>query len=150
MYFAYTIAQYHVQKKMHEALKNDATKFQTITLSLADYKKSKINSHEISIDGKMYDVKSVTFRGNKVDLACINDREEENILKDLKDFASRSSKSNSNLPNQIQQLLTLNYITPEAKEFYFIPIVAAHIFLSSNPGIVSNDTDITTPPPKLG
>jgi hypothetical protein len=149
MLLIYKMQQCYVKQEMQQTLNNSKTKFQKITLSLSEYQKSKINSHEISINGKMYDVKSVNILENNVKLLVINDSKEENILQKIKDFTNRTNQPNSDLPNQLQQLLSLNYLSPEIKHFFFIPVFSINLFRQPNLNLVSNDSDIPSPPPKL-
>jgi hypothetical protein len=147
--FIYTVRQYSVQKEMEEVLNSAETQFETITLSISEYQKSRVNAHEISLDGEMYDIKSLTVKGNVVELRAVHDSKERNILKGIKDYSNQTNHPDKNLPNQLQQLLSLNYIANAGGKLCIIPSSSINIFAFSDPAIVSNNADISTPPPKL-
>lgn len=149
MLLVYKTQQFYVQEEMQQTLNSDKTQFQKIILSLRDYQKSQINAHEISVKGKMYDVKSVNISGDSGALLVLNDSKEENILEKIKDFTEGTNRPNNDLPNQLQQLFSLNYLSPETDRIFFIPSLSIHVFRSLNLNIVSSDLDISTPPPKF-
>ena len=73
-----------VKIEMKERMNLDETKFETMLLSVADYHRSIVNSHEITIGGEMYDVKTVKYVQGKVELKLIHDKHEGNIIKKIK------------------------------------------------------------------
>ena len=135
--------------KIQEALNDTETHFQKITLTYPAYLQSKIKSDEICVDGKMYDVKSMIIKDNKVELLVIHDSDEEKILKKIKAFFNNSTPENSKLPVQLQQLLTLNYLCQGPIKLFFIPLVVFRAFHFINRNLSMNDSDIPYPPPKF-
>jgi hypothetical protein len=149
MLFIYTVRQSHVRRGMQEVLNRRSTQFERMTLSVSEYQKSKINAKEIFVEGKMYDVKSMTVKGDAVELLVVHDIKEENVLKRIKDFSKRTEQPNNDLPNQLQHLLTLNYLSPCVEGLFFVPYLLIHVFPFSSLNIVSNNSDILTPPPEV-
>ncbi len=113
MLFVYKMQQSFVRYEMQQVLNNTETRFQKMRISLSDYKKNKINEAEIRINQKLYDVKSVNMLVDDVELLLINDKEEENILEEIKNFFGQHNQSSSRIPDQLQELLSLDYLSPE-------------------------------------
>ena len=134
---------------MQQLLKDNSSQFQNITLSLSDYQKSKVNAHEISIDQKMYDVKSAKFIGCKVELVIIHDKKEETILKNITKYANSRGLPGSQIPVYLQRLLSLNYLSPNIDRTFFIPSLLIQVFRSAQLILLSSISDIPSPPPKL-
>lgn len=141
--------QSHVQHKMQQSIRRGETGFQKITLSLKEYENSKVNAFEISLNGKMYDVKSVTISGDIAELLVINDREEENILKEIKAFLTMNDHKANTIPPQLKVILSLNYLLPEVKQLFFIPSLSAYSFYFSGLHFSSVTAEVSVPPPEL-
>ena len=149
MLLIYKVQQYSVQEEMQQTLGDDHAQFQKITLSLPDYEKGKINSHEISLSGKMYDIKNIRINGDSVELLAINDTDEENILGKIKEFITGKNHPNKELPVQLRQFLSLKFLPPQNNHTFLVPVVALHVFLPLNTFIISVDSEIHTPPPEF-
>ena len=145
----YKIQQYCVQREMEQALNNEGTLFQQLTLSLSDFQKGEINADEISINGKMYDIKSLEIRGDKVELLVINDTREENILEDIKKSINSSNQQNKEHPYHFVKVLTLLYITPVTDNIFLLEKNKQNIFRSPCEIIISYKPGISSPPPRL-
>ncbi len=133
---------------MLEVLENAQTSFSEITLSVSEYKKDRVNSHEVSVDGKMFDVKSVNIAGDSVVLCVISDTREDNILRRIKELLSGSKQSKNNTPHQLRPIHALKYITPEAEDRICFEFPSVSILLSLVVTPISSDEEIPTPPPK--
>ncbi len=149
MLLIFKAQQCYVQYEMHEKLKNSNTPFELLTLTFAEYQKSKINSNEISLNRKMYDIKSVDISGDSVRLLAINDYEEENILEKIKNFIEKSDPSNSALPNHLYKLITLVYLQVTAENVFYLPMQSINVFHSLSANISTSDSDIPSPPPRF-
>lgn len=145
----YKMQQYAVTREMQQSLNERKTCFQKITLSFFDYQKSKINAREICISGKMYDIKSINISEGIVVLLVIHDSKEENIISKIKKFAGRANQPGSDLPTKLQQLLSMCYLTPHSCSMFFIPSFSINHFPFSRLNLVTNDSEINTPPPQL-
>ena len=109
--FVYNLEQIYIRHKMRAKVECSKTVFEKITLSKDDYKKSRINSCEISLDGKMYDVKTVTSVNDSMALLVINDSGETGILKKIKELINNVNDSQK-IPNQLKKIAFLIYLLP--------------------------------------
>ena len=144
----YKIQQYLVQKEMHNVLNNKLKDSEKLTLSNSDYQNNKIDSHEILVQGKLYDIRSVIRMGNIVELQVINDSREEKILDNIKDLVNNSSNSKNHLPEHLLKWLNLVFICPGPVNSLVIKY-SSSCFLPFNELIISHKTDLWSPPPKL-
>ena len=138
-----------IQYQISVALKAEKTTFEKLTLTVSEYQKSKVSSDEISYKGKMYDIKSVNISGDRAELLVIHDSEEENILEKINDFVNIPNPTGSKLPSRLCILFSLNYLPPENENIFFIHNVCTHIFHQPGMNLISSDSDVHTPPPRL-
>ena len=133
---------------MCQALNSDKTQFEKLTISLTEYKKGKINSGEYSAGAKLYDVKSISIKGDQVELLVINDTDEEDIVKHIKDFITGGNHPKKDRPYQLRQFLTLKFLAPEDFQNMLIPINSCLVYnlVISEP--VTIHREIQTPPPE--
>lgn len=134
---------------MQQAIESTETGFQKIKLTLQEYQNSKVNAFEISLGGKMYDVKSVTISGDVAELLVIHDHKEENILKEIKAFLTMNDHASNTIPPQLKIILSLNYLLPEVRQLIFISSLSAHSFYFSGLNFSSNTAEVQVPPPEL-
>lgn len=149
MLFIYRAQQCFVKYEMQKILNDSRTNFEKITLSLTDFKKCKINSEEISLNGKMYDIKSVSIVGDKAELLVVNDTWEEEIVVHINKFFNRNNQPNTSDSKKLQQLLTMKYLSPANENFFLVPVFSIVIFPSLDYHCRSACFDIPSPPPKL-
>ena len=136
-----------VQLEMKTALTNNATRYQTISLSLTDFKE-KINENEILIDGRLYDVNSFSIKGNTVQLLVISDEKEENILEKIKELTTNTTK-HSSFPEQMLQLLTLTYILPDSTHKFGLQQISQQKYTQLCANVFSVTGEVSSPPPKF-
>lgn len=146
----YKTRQLYVQHEMMKLVKNSETYFEKLILSFGEYQKSRLNAHEIYFKGNMYDVKSVCFSNNTVELLVINDSKEKNLLKNIKDFVNKTNQQKKELPDQLQKFLSLNFLLAGKDNIIYIPALFSSIGYHPNLNILSDHPDIPSPPPKLG
>ncbi len=149
MLLIYKIQQYYVQDEMMQSLNNNKTQFQKIILTLGDYQKCRINASEIIINHNLYDVKSVNISGTNVVLLALNDSKEENILMKIAEFTNSTRQPNSVLFNNLNHLISLNYIPPEAYNRFFIYSSIIDKFNLFTLNYISTFPEILTPPPRI-
>ena len=149
MLIVYKIRQNYIKYEISQILKDKNASYEKLTLTLAQYQKSQINSKEIYFKGNMYDVKSVDISGDIVVLLVLNDKKENNLLEEVRDFSKKTNPQNRALPYQIISLLSLNYVHQEANRFCFIPCIIISSNQLQNADILSNCLDTPYPPPKL-
>jgi hypothetical protein len=145
----YKMKQLKVQFEMLKVLKENEEGYSKLTLTLAEYDQSRVKSHEISWQGRMYDVKSAVIKGNSVDLLVMHDEKEENILKKIKLLAGKTGSQNRELPQQLVQLLSLSYICPAEEADFIVRDRKEYNFLPFNEKYHSIEIDILSPPPEL-
>ena len=141
------LQQCMVQLEMKAALSNDATRYQTISLSLTDFKQ-KINENEILIDGKLYDVSSYSIKGNTIQLLVMSDEKEENILEKIKEFTTGTTK-HSPFPEQMLQLLTLTYILTDCTHKFGLQQISQQKYTQLCANVFSVTGEVSSPPPKF-
>jgi hypothetical protein len=134
---------------MIQSINNSKTQFQKIVLSLSDYQKCKINASEITINNKLYDVKSVNISGDRVKLLILRDSMEENILVKIAEFTNNTRQPNSVLCNNLNHLLTLNYLPQAGYSNFFIYPSSIDKFILFKLNYISRFPEILTPPPRL-
>lgn len=149
MLLIYKIQQFYVQYEMRLVVNDSNNSFEKLNLNLDEYRKSHLNSREILYKGNMYDVKSVNITADNVELLVINDVKEKILLDEIKDFLHKSNQSKKELPDQLQNFLSVNYIASEEGRLIYIPSFDSYIFLHSDPDIYSDPSDIPSPPPKV-
>ena len=150
MLLIYKVQQFSVQYKMRLALNESEISFERLILNIDEYRKSRLNSREISYKGNMYDVKSVNITGDSVELLVINDVKEKILLQEIKDFLQKSNQSKKELPDQLQKFLSINYIAADEGRMIYIPSFSSNIFQHPDFNICPDHSDIHSPPPKLG
>lgn len=128
MLFFYKVRQFSLQQHMQAQLQDSRSHFQQLTLSLEAYQKYKISEDEIEIDGKLYDIKSVTISGNRVILYALNDSSEEALLEEIRAFLTKNHPTESRLPETLQQLIFLSYLPPATEEILWIPTFGKEAF----------------------
>lgn len=120
---------------------------QCIKLSAIEYKKSKVDEHEIRVDGKMYDISRIQFEGDSVFVYGIHDKAEDSLLAFLDKILSLPLKDKRG-PNQVLKFTALTFILPVALQYnaslYVIPIAETQYLTSPITFIQLPDS----PPPK--
>ncbi len=149
LWLVYKAQQYYVRNQMEESLNNKETIFQKLSLSLNDFQKDKINDHEVSINGKMYDIKSISIKKNKVELLAVNDLKEESIIEKINRSLNDGNQQNQELPNHLFKLLTLFYISPATDRNFLFQQKQQNIWQSLYEIIISHEPGISSPPPRL-
>jgi len=137
-----------IRQEMREELKHKPDEHLTLlTLSADEYRKAKVNDHEVKVNGKMYDIARIVVKDKKVLVYALHDEAEDNLLALLHEMVTRSSKDKKPVPSQLIQLLTLQFVGVENKVPALTGADVAHTtpycisFCSFIPGIES-------PPPR--
>jgi hypothetical protein len=145
----YHLRQSLIRDEMKEALESNTTLFEKLTLPKARYLQCRIGSDEISVDGKMYDVKSVRDLGSSVELLTIDDVKEKQTINDIKTLTDKNSQQEKQLPYQLIQLLSLNYISALPDFSFLLNGTICNAFLYYCDEILNRISDFPSPPPKL-
>lgn len=103
-----------IRTEMREQLKTlPDHELTLLTLSESDYKKAKVDDHEVKVEGQMYDIARVERRDGKVLIFAKHDEAEDNLLSFLQEMLHRSANDKKPVPNQFIQLLTLDFVLTE-------------------------------------
>jgi hypothetical protein len=149
MLLIYKVQQFSVQYKMRLAVNGNGASFEKLILSISEYRNSLINSRELYVRGNLYDVKSVNIIGDKVELLVINDLKEKILLQEIKDFLQKSNQSKKELPDKLQKFLSINYLAADEGQLIYFPSFSCNFYLCHNPGTLTEESDIPSPPPKF-
>jgi hypothetical protein len=133
---------------MAKNLKSRGTSFQKISLSLNGYKKSKVSASEISLNGNLYDVRSIHISGNKIELLVINDKQEKNILDAIKGYFNAPNQSNKKLPLTLKQLLAMDYLSEKTEQISLHFFSLSHLLIQPGLKFNSISQNTTSPPPR--
>ena len=87
-------------------------KLETLTLTVEEFQKSRIDDHEVKVDGKMYDVARITTDGEWVKIFCVQDKAEDNLLSFLDSFLNRM-QNDQNPPGVISSFSLLQFLHVE-------------------------------------
>lgn len=100
-----------IRTEMHEQLKylpeEQLTRFQ---FTVTEFKKARVEDHEIKVDGKMYDIARVTKQADQILVLALHDEAEDNLLAFLSEMVSRSANDKKPVPVEVEQLLTLSFL----------------------------------------
>jgi hypothetical protein len=147
-YIYFFIQLKQLRSEMRAQLKNlPADQLQCIKLSNEEYKKAKVEEHEVKVDGKMYDIARIQFKADTVFVYGIHDRAEDSLLAFLDKILSLPLKDKS-APNQVLKFTALTFIVPVIFQHNIsrciIPIEETAYLLSDSTFIQLPDS----PPPK--
>ncbi len=147
LYFIVRLSSIRVE--MREQLKNlPEQELTLLTLSESDYKKAKVDDHEIKVEGMMYDIARIERRDGKISVFAKHDEAEDNLLSFLQEMLHRSANDKKPVPNQFIQLLTLDFVLIENE----LPENSS-VNITHDSGYVSNLYDfsprIDPPPPQI-
>ncbi len=131
---------------MEQVVRNKESGFIDLEIPLSAFNQSKTS--EISYQGKMYDIKSYTIKGNTVYLKVVNDTEEDHINTQIKRLAQNNDTDQDNLIQHLLDLLTQLYICPVSEPFIALIDVREVKHTSFHPRLISHQPDIVSPPPK--
>ena len=137
-----------IRNEMREQLKHKPDEELTLlTLTHDDYRKAKVNDHEVKVNEKMYDIARIVVQHENVLVYALHDEAEDNLLALLGEMVKRSSKDKKPVPSQLIQLLTLQFVVVENKIPALAGISVIHttpyqVFLPSFISIIEN------PPPR--
>ncbi len=148
LFLFYKIYQCEVQEAILETINKADAEFHELTLSLIAFKQSKINDHELSYNGNMYDFKSFTIFKDSVRVLVIHDIEEENILYRIKDLIENIKLPKGEWQSKIFKLLLLVYTYSENHIMLFFEHLQENISILFIENIFSVYHEVFVPPPK--
>ena len=134
---------------MSKVLKDNETVYEEFTLSLAEYRESRVNSGEILYKGEMYDIKSEIVSGDYVSLLVINDSREKDLKEKINALSGGRHQNNQDIPNKILKLYTLSFLFPQNILIKDFISCSDNTFPSFRDNYISIKQDILSPPPEL-
>ncbi len=147
-YVYFVVRLLGIRHEMREQLKDKPDEHLTLlTLTADEYRKAKVNDHEVRVNEKMYDIARTVVKDNKVLVYALHDEAEDNLLALLNEMVKRSSKDKKPVPSQLIQLLSLQFVIIENKIPALAGISVVHT-TTYNTSISSFIQGIESPPPR--
>ena len=149
-FYVYFFTQLKViRKEMRAKLKELPTEaLELIVLSPIEFKKAKIEEHEIKVDGKMFDIARVLEENGKVLIYCLHDKAEDNLLAFLDKILSLPLKDKGASPHIVKFTL-LTYILPSNLHWESITSKLYSDFTYYHLHVSSFFPSEDSPPPRL-
>jgi hypothetical protein len=144
----FKMGQHIHQSKMDRMLERQNTRMEHFTISREAFTISRISENEISVNGKMYDIWSYSVKGTSVNIVAARDRDEESIIKVLKNTMKTSNNKDESLLVKIVKLLSLDYTMPFSSEASILKFSANKLLPLISEFLHSRIADILTPPPE--
>jgi len=137
-----------IRQEMREQLKyRSAEELTLLVLTPEEFRKSKVDDHEVKVNEKMYDIARIVVAENKVLVYALHDEAEDNLLALLHEMVKRSSKDKKPVPSQLIQLLTLMFIPVEDQLLQNNRINYTH-YTAYTETTISFASAIDSPPPR--
>ncbi len=149
MLLVYKFQQYCAQREMDWELYREEARLEKLVVSLHDFQNGRINEREISVNGKLYDIKSVSILGNTVELLVVNDEKEERILAKIKELRNNTNEQSSPFSHQFVKLPPLVYIFSAPNSKLIFPALEEDNFVPLCECAISRKFAPPFPPPKL-
>ncbi len=80
-------------------------------LTPEEYRRARINNHEVEINGKMYDHAPPQVEANRITLYAIHDQSEDNLLSFFREVVRTASKDSKPIPSTINSYLSLVFLS---------------------------------------
>ena len=133
---------------MERALNEDKADLQKMTLSLIELENARVGSNEISLNGKMYDVKSITTKGDFAELLVLEDSEEGGVIETIKRIAKGETTGGNPISTQLQKYFSLVYLPSLNNQDFEITFSEITFFIGHNRFIPAADLETLSPPPR--
>lgn len=119
-----------------------------LVLTETEFKRSRVEEHEIKVDDRMYDIARVQYDGEKVTVWCLHDEAEDNLMSFLDAVSNRAHQDSTPLPLSIQQFLSLTFLVPEF-QLHFIYMADAKAETAYHLPVYSILIPVQSPPPRV-
>ncbi len=137
-----------IRSEMREQLRYKPDEELTLfMLSREEFRKAKVDDHEVKVDGKMYDIARIVVQEDHVLVYALHDEAEDNLLTLLNEMVKRSSKDKKPVPSQLIQLLTLIFISVEDLFLQNNSLPFTH-YTAYSEAVISFASAIESPPPR--
>lgn len=98
---------------MRAALKDlPKEQLEVFSMSQQEFKKVRVDEHEIKLEGKMYDIARIERDHDLVVVYAVHDKAEDNLLSFLDEIAKRPLQDRKSPPSQILQFIGLTFLPP--------------------------------------
>ena len=114
-----SIKQKLAQHEMTELLSGNRAFTKLITLNISTYRHALRNSHEIELQGKLYDIKKVSLTNNTAQLEVVEDHKEGHVLAVIKKLIGEETPGKQTFPHKLLQFMSLMYM-PSNLAFSFL------------------------------
>jgi len=146
--FLFQIQQVRVQKAALLQLDSNSGNTEKLALSPSEFYSARINDHELRLNGKLYDFKSVSYSDGQVILDVFHDASEENIINWIEALASAKGNQQGELPAHLVKLLTTTYLGTNSESVLFFQPVLEFPFFQFEEQALSFSREQDSPPPK--
>jgi hypothetical protein len=142
------VKQKWIENEMEEHLENASLR--TITVDIGSIQWVKKNK-EVTIAGKLFDVRSFTIAGDKITLTGLYDKDEDILNEQLKSFVQQKNGANTPLNHVVFNLLFPPLYTNTAAPFTQSPwqVVTQDFIPYREEKIPCKYLSILSPPPKF-
>jgi hypothetical protein len=127
------------------SLPDDA--LQQIRLSSVEFKKARVEEHEIKVAGKMYDIARIEKIGDSFLVYCLHDEGEDNLISFL-DKILKLPLKDKKVPVQVFQFSLLTFIVPVVQHIQPHMVCKQIAFTALQQTYHSFIPSIEAPPPK--
>jgi hypothetical protein len=113
---------FHLQVKINrqemraQLKKRSLSQLECIILTDEEYRKVKVEEHELKINGRMFDIAQVNKADNVVWVYGLYDAKEDSLLALMDDVLTKPV-DNRHVPAQVFDFLSWTYVIPQAADF---------------------------------
>lgn len=133
---------------MRAELKNlRAEKLELIKLTSAEFKKVRVEEHEVKVNGKMYDIARIEIKGDDYYVYCLHDEAEDSLLALLDKILSLPLKD-KNAPAQVLKFSSLIFILPAVQSVQPCLTASLNFFMLYTEHFCSFIPALDSPPPR--
>jgi hypothetical protein len=137
-----------IRSEMREQLKHIPDEELTLlTLSPEEFRKAKVDDHEVKVNGRMYDIARIVVQKDTILVYALHDEAEDNLMALLNEMVKRSSKDKKPVPSQLIQLLSLIFVPVDSQVLQNSAVVFTHATAYSET-LLSLYSVIESPPPR--
>jgi hypothetical protein len=148
IYFYFGVRIFTIKQEMRAALKNKPdSELTRLELPVAEFERSRVDEHEVKVNGKMFDIARIQFAGDRVIIFCLHDEAEDNLLSFLDAVSSRAHNDKHPVPGTIVQFLSLTFLVTY---FTFDASTVDYSFAEThyNESMNSLPIEVISPPPR--
>ncbi len=147
----YGMEQSAARIHMHTLLAQQQDGFQTLTLTTTELSKAWTSADEISYQGKLFDVKSVTINGSSAAVTVVADTDEDEITArvNVLNNKEKPGKQQGGIIHQLVELLMLAYVQPMPLQYLVFHDAVDVPHSAYQAHILACSGKIFIPPPKV-